>query len=105
MVEDLEYTQDMPLTDYDDMSIEEDMLSDTEEGAIEELMEDVDADVFDQEPLVQVNESDITDSAADNIDPNLKADDIFLDKTDEMPITEEQLEKDFEDFDFDEDFS
>ena len=105
IVEGLTYTQDMPLTDYDDMAVDEDMLSDTEEGAIEELMEDVDADVFDQEPLVQVNESDITDSAADNIDPNLKADDIFLDKTDEMPITEEQLEKDFEDFDFDEDFS
>ncbi len=81
------------------------MLDSSLENDMSELMEDVDADVFDQAPMAQVNESDISDNVETDIDPNLKTDDIFIDKTDELPITEEQLEKDFEDFDFDEDFS
>ena len=69
------------------------MLDSSLENDMSELMEDVDADVFDQAPMAQVNESDITDNVETGRDPNLKTDDIFIDKTDELPITEEQLKK------------
>ena len=85
-----------------DDDLTDDNLSDFE--ATSENVND-DIDDFDEEPVAQVNESDTVDAINHSIDPSLKTEDIFIDKTDEVPLTEEQLEKDFEDFDFDEDFS